>query len=134
MAVSTVECHGRSINFRVHKRGEADMATDADFIALADQSPLRSFNWPHRGVAPKGYIRGMAVAFARLLDVLMAADDGSAIKKAVARATAAQIGDPSADVLAWYAPELGAAGATTAAADDKLVALFSIMLGLGMRE
>jgi len=110
------------------------MATDAEIIALADHSPLMSFDWPHRGIAPKGYTRGMALAFARLLGVLVANDDGSAIKQAVARATASQIGDPSADVLAWYATELGAAGATTAAADDKLVALCSIMLGLGMRE
>ena len=110
------------------------MATDADIIALADASPLISFDWPHRGIAPKGYIRGMAVAFARFLEVLHASDDGSAIKKAVARATADAIGDKTADVLAWYAPELEAAGASTATAEDKLVALFAIMLGLGMRE
>ena len=110
------------------------MATNADIIALADASPLMSFNWPHRGVAPKGYIRGMAVAFARFLEALHANDDGSAIKKAVARATADAIGDKTADVLAWYAPELAAVGASTATADDKLVALFAIMLGLGMRE
>jgi hypothetical protein len=110
------------------------MATDAEIIALADGSPLISFDWPHRGVAPKAYIRGMAVAFARFLEVLHADDNGSAMKKAVARATADAIGDKTADVLAWYAPELAAVGASTATADDKLVALFSIMLGLGMRE
>jgi hypothetical protein len=110
------------------------MATDTDIIALADKSPLMRFKWPGRGFAPKAYIHGMAVAFARLLAILQANADGSATSKAVAVATASQIGAPKADVLAWYAAELGAAGATTATAEDRLVALCSIMLGLGMRE
>lgn len=110
------------------------MATDTDIIALADRSPLVGFNWPGRGLAPRAYIHGMAVAFGRLLTVLLANDDGSATSKAVAVATASQIGAPKADVLAWYAAELATAGATTASAEDRLVALFSIMLGLGMRE
>lgn len=110
------------------------MATDADIIMLADRSPLLRYDWPDRGIAPRAYLRGMAVACANLFAILKANDDGSVNKKAVARATADHIGAPTSDVLAWYAAEIDAAGANTDIAENKLVALFAIMLALGMQE
>lgn len=110
------------------------MATDEEIMQLADRSPLVGYDWPSRGIAPRAYLRGMALTFARLLEVLKANDDNSVTKKALSRATASQIGNPSYDVLAWYSTELTTAGATTGTAAAKLVSLFAIMLGLGMRE
>ena len=110
------------------------MVDDSPIISLVDRSPVEHEPWQDRGRAPKAYVRGMAVAFARLFALLNSADDGSASRKAVVRATTPQIGDPAHDVLAWYAAELSDAGASVETADAKLVALFGIMLGLGMRE
>jgi hypothetical protein len=53
---------------------------------------------------------------------------------AAAKATAMPIGNPGYDILAWYSHELAAGGAVVDSADARLVSLFSIMLGLGMRE
>jgi hypothetical protein len=103
------------------------MVSDQQFIDIADR-------WHDPFGAPKGYIRGMSVAFARLYVLLRDADDDSASKKAVVRATAEPIGDADHDVLKFYAPELVAAGASTDTPDAKLVALCSVMMGLGMRE
>lgn len=57
-----------------------------------------------------------------------------AVHRAVATAINAVIGTPARDVLAWYADELTAAGGGTATATDRLIAIFSILTGLGMRE
>lgn len=44
------------------------------------------------------------------------------------------IGSADSDVLAFYAPELAAAGANTNTAEDRLVSMVSILVGLGVRE
>jgi hypothetical protein len=106
------------------------MAVDNDrVIAAAVASPLLTHNWKDRGRAPRGYAKGMAVAFAETYRALKASD-------AVAAAMAVPpAGVPSRDVLDWYAAALTTAGigeAPTAA--DRLVQLFTILIGLGMRE
>jgi len=76
----------------------------------------------------------MAMAFARAISILNGPADGSASKLAIDRATASQIGDTDHDVVGWYSAELHAAGASTSTAEGRLIALFSIMVGLGIRE
>lgn len=110
------------------------MTTDAQIAGIADGSPLLHHDWPDRGPAPKAYYHGMGLAFARAIAILHSPDDGTADKQAISRATTGQIGDTGHDVLAWYSHELQAAGASADTAEGRLIALFSIMLGLGMRE
>src|SRR4051794_28877759 len=120
---------------------------DSEIFGLADASPLRTYDWPHRGPAPRGYARGMAVAFARAYAMLKRADESAAEeadnplggaagdvrawqagKRAIAAAVADPVGDGDHDILAWYEAELAAAGAATAGAGDKLVASFAVMM------
>ena len=103
-------------------------ADNLPIIAAATDSPLLHYDWSDRGVAPRGYTKGMALAFAEAYR-LMKAGDPSAVAAARERAS-----DAAHDVLDHYAPELAAAGATTATAADRLVSVFSVMMGLGPRE
>jgi hypothetical protein len=126
---------------------------DDELIALADASPLRTYDWPDREYAPPAYGRGMAIAFARAYSMLrranespgeeannpLGATDGDVLawrvgKRAVVEAATAALGDGDHDVLVWYEDELTDAGAATNDAPAKIVSLFSIMMGLGMRE
>lgn len=118
---------------------------DAALIALADRSRLRLYDWPDRGIAPRSYLKRLILCFARAYAATT--DDAAASRplgldkavldvmyRAVAVASDAAIGTPTHDVLAWYAEELNAGGATTATPTDRLIAIFSILTGLGMSE
>jgi peptidoglycan hydrolase-like protein with peptidoglycan-binding domain len=89
-------------------------------IAAAMASDIREYSWPSRGVAPIGYIKGVAVAFARAY-LKFKAGDTSAIEMS------APIGARPKDALAYY-------GVSAATPTDALVKLFALLLGLGMRE
>lgn len=103
-------------------------ASNDSVIAAAKASPLMHYDWPHRGVAPAGYTKGMAVAFAETYRLLKS--------NYPAAVTAARplAGDARHDVLDHYAPELAAVGASAKTPAGRLISVFAIMLGLGMRE
>jgi hypothetical protein len=95
----------------------------------ARQSSVGAIDWADRGQSPKGYVEGMAVAFARVLCKL-----GNADAAAVAMAVADR-GDASTDALTHYAAEFATLGMSNdAAGRDTLRHLFVLMMGLGMRE
>ncbi|MDB5580851.1 MAG: hypothetical protein JWR80_6027 [Bradyrhizobium sp.] len=128
------------------------MVDDREISALADASSIAGYEWLDQGEAPPAYLRGMAVAFACAHGLLLSLDGdarypdtalGTATSDvvawttgqlAIAEATADIISDSSTDVLAWYAPQLDEAQVVLDTPADKLIALFAIMLGLGMRE
>lgn len=94
----------------------------AKITALAGSSPLASYAWHDRGRAPIGYIKGMAVAFAKVyLD--LKSGGSAALAMAAALTT-----DGTKDALIWY----GVTGLTSRA--STLRALFCLLIGLGMRE
>lgn len=97
--------------------------------AIARSSPLMNFYWPGRGVAPAGYIPGMALAFAvALLDL----DLGMPAADVMAEA---DTNDPDDDALSWYRTELLEQGLRIdETGPDTVRALFVLMMGLGMRE
>lgn len=103
-------------------------ADNLPILAAATASPLIHYEWPGRGFAPIGYTKGMAVAFAEVYRLMKAGDP------AAAAAARERTGDAAHDVLDHYAPQLALAGATTATAADRLIAVFSVMMGLGLRE
>jgi len=49
-------------------------------IQIASSSAIATYNWPERGIAPRGYTKGMALVFARvyckLLDDLLSSGRG----------------------------------------------------------
>ncbi|HEX4739082.1 MAG TPA: hypothetical protein VH331_16135 [Allosphingosinicella sp.] len=115
--------------------------SDVAIHSLADASPLRSYDWPARGPAPPGYLRGLAVAFVRMLSMIERPDEGDVELRlrqhgalAFQIATSEQVGHPDTDVLSWYSNELCAAGATMTTNGERLVGVFAILTGLGMRE
>lgn len=93
-------------------------------VAMASDSPVTNYRWKDRGKAPAGYIKGMAAAFLlTLIDIRRTGLASAAVKP---------LGDASKDVLAWYDDLLPNTASDDA--EERLVLLFAIMLGLGMRE
>jgi hypothetical protein len=95
---------------------------------IAADSPIARFNWHQRGRAPAGYIKGMALVYARVYCKLKAGN-------AAALEMATHSGDPAHDALAWYDEifrDVGISNDHTS--PDTLRHLFVLMLGLGMRE
>jgi hypothetical protein len=119
---------------RMARRGLAPLVAAAvgpiDTIAgIAAASPIAHFSWPQRGVAPIGYIKGMAVVFARVLCKL-AAGDAAAVEMAKANT-----GNAARDALAHYDSVFAGLGMSNAVSGpDTLRHLFALMVGHGMRE
>jgi peptidoglycan hydrolase-like protein with peptidoglycan-binding domain len=100
-----------------------------EIIALAHESPLMKYYWPGRGVAPVGYIPGMALTFAITLRSLKLEEPGAQIM------AQAEVGNEDIDALAWYRPEFLEYGMSNdEPGADTLRHLFTLMIGLGMRE
>ena len=98
-------------------------------LQIASQSAILHYSWENRGVAPAGYIKGMAVVFARVYCKL-AAGDPAAIEMAKAKTE-----NGTRDVLAWYSERFHNEGMSNdTAGTDTLRHLFVLMVGLGMRE
>ena len=101
----------------------------AKVSTIAAESRIASYSWKNRGVAPKGYTKGLAVSFATMLrkhDAKISAALEMAQKKK---------SDANKDVLAWYASEFQSLGLDNSRDGvDTLRGLFALMLGLGMRE
>jgi hypothetical protein len=98
-------------------------------IAIASSSPVMNIDWPHRGLAPRGYIKGMAVVYARVYCKLKAGD------AAVTAMAQKDRNDSNTDALSHYASQFSALGMSNATSGaDPLRHLFTLMIGLGMRE
>jgi len=105
----------------------------ADAIAricdLASNSTIASYSWKNRGKAPAGYIKGMAVSYAKVYY-----DFGAGNANAVEMAKA-ETSDASKDALKHYEEIFQQAKMNNSkAGEDTLRHLFVLMLGLGMRE
>jgi hypothetical protein len=104
-------------------------ATVDRILDIAARSAIARFPWEDRDVAPIGYIKGMAVTFARVYCKLRAGDP-FAVEMAKAKAQST-----TRDALAWYDDEFRALGMRNdSAGADTLRHLFVLLIGLGMRE
>ncbi len=99
-------------------------------IQIAAASPVMVHHWwKNQDLAPKGYIKGMAVTFARVYCKLKA-HESTAVEMAKA-----QTGDANTDALAFYESVFSAAGMSNhTAGADVLRHLFVLLTGLGMAE
>lgn len=91
-------------------------------LELVQQHPLATYQWKDRGRAPIGYLKGMALVYARMYAHLK-----RGVEPVVKEATKPGLGN-SWDALVWY--DLGGT-------DNPIVNLhnlFALMIGLGMRE
>jgi hypothetical protein len=96
---------------------------------LAASSDVARFAWDGRGVAPIGYVKGMALVFARVF-CKFKAGDAAAVEMAKKSS-----GNAMVDALAAFAPEFKAAGMRNDVdGADTLRHVFVLLYGLGMRE
>jgi TIR domain len=97
--------------------------------AIAAQSTAAAYIWKESGKAPSGYIKGMALVYARVYRKFVA---GNASALDMAKANS---GDADRDALAYYGDIFAAAGMSNSASGaDTLRHLFVLIIGLGMRE
>ncbi len=102
----------------------ADQITQA--VARSD---IARYHWIGRGPAPAGYIKGMALVYARVYRKIKAGDSAAAL---MARANTRE---QARDALAWYGEEFAALGMSNELSGiDTLRHLFVLLIGLGMRE
>lgn len=100
-----------------------------DIIRLAANSAVANIDWLNRGQAPIGYVKGMALVYGRVYSKLQAGD------AAVVEMAKASTGKPEKDALAHFADtfnKLGMSNETSGV--DTLRHLFTLLVGLGMRE
>jgi uncharacterized protein (TIGR02594 family) len=101
-------------------------------VRLADASDLARYAWKDRGVAPRGYIKGMAVVFATVYARWKQQDSAALVM------AAANSGDSDIDALAWYEAQFASLGMRNGPSDAALGSvlrhLFVLLIGLGMRE
>ncbi len=96
---------------------------------LASSSTIASYNWANRSKAPPGYIKGMAVSYAKVYFDL-SAKNAYAVEMAKAMTA-----DDSRDAIKHYEEIFQQAGMdNTKDGPDTLRHLFVLMLGHGMRE
>lgn len=106
-----------------------DNDTLRDILRLATGSPVAKYNWKDRGVAPIGYVKGMAVAWSTILRKWQI-HDGSAREMAKANS-----GLDSVDALSWYNSNFNSLGMyNDQDGVDTLRHLCVLIMGLGMRE
>jgi N-acetylmuramoyl-L-alanine amidase/Putative peptidoglycan binding domain len=92
---------------------------------MAQESEIADYSWPGRGVAPPGYVPGIALCFAHAM---------TRSGEAVAVMSRAQ-SSPDLDALAWYEAEFKQNGMSNKKPGlDTLRHLFVMMMGLGPRE
>jgi peptidoglycan hydrolase-like protein with peptidoglycan-binding domain len=106
-----------------------DRMTKDALSTLAISSPIARYHWRNRGPAPRGYIKGMAVAYATVVHKFRAGNP-AALEMAKANTHNAD-----RDALSWYAGIFNELGMNNDRAGlDTLRHLFVLLLGLGMRE
>jgi hypothetical protein len=95
---------------------------------LAGNSSCASFSWAGRGRAPAGYIKGVALSYARSLCRLKE-------NTAVSRILSGASGSATKDALAHYQSSFSAIPiSVSTAGTEPLRALYTLGMGLGMRE
>lgn len=109
---------------------QAPSAAD-QIAAIAANSSCARVDWNNRGLAPKAYMRGMALVFAR---AVCHADRADVQVVSSARATPGPATNKT-DALTWYEARFAALGMSNATDGvDTLRHSYTLLIGLGMRE
>jgi len=88
---------------------------------IASNSPVKKYEWKDRGQAPIGYIKGVAVTYANSYYELKTK------QKTAVEVMSQPLGEKKNDALAFY-------GIKANSDVDRLRAVYTLALGLGMRE
>jgi hypothetical protein len=108
--------------------GSADAGAQISAItALAVGSSCYRYQWPGRGQMPRGYIKGVALSFARSVCQPARSD--------IALVSMSKTTNTQRDALAWYSAEFTALNMSNAVAGlDTFRHTYTLLVGLGMRE
>lgn len=102
-------------------------------VAAAAVSDLARYQWTDRGVAPIGYVKGMAAAWAVVYSEFKA--NGSQWLWAARAVGPDEAVEDRTDALSWYASNFRTMGMSNdGPMVDRLRHLFVLLTGLGMRE
>jgi len=104
-------------------KGTPPSALDAKIARIADQSACARIDWPGRGLAPKGYLRGMALTYAK---AVCAADAGGDSAAAVMNKGFGPVGEDALSSNFW-----GESGNSRL---GHIRTAFAVAIGLGMRQ
>lgn len=117
------------LDYRMNEGDDGlDPAVETVIIKTVRQSPLTRYSWKNRGVAPLGYLVGMALTFGLAVERWK---ENSALAKELAKAA----GVPDADALAYYDVEFDQQDMRNDKAGlDTLRHLWVMLIGLGMCE
>jgi hypothetical protein len=111
-------------------RAQTSSSPIDEIISAVDKSKCVSVHWPQRGLAPKSYLRGTALVFARSLCQPERAD-----VKVVSAAKGLGTDPEKTDALTWYDPEYRALKMQNDKDGvDTLRHAYVLLIGLGMRE
>ncbi|MBC7427409.1 MAG: hypothetical protein H7336_02280 [Bacteriovorax sp.] len=100
--------------------------------SIAANSACANYSWKNRGKAPAAYIKGMALNYARSLCRLQTT---LAAPTATAVLLGSKAGDAAKDALAYYSSTFSSLGfVVNSAGQDSLRSLYTLGIGLGMRE
>ncbi len=94
--------------------------------SMAVNSACYRYSWKDRGQMPRGYIKGVALVFARAVCEKSRSD--------VALVSRAATTDDARDALSWYRSTFSALGMSNDGGVDTLRHVYALLLGLGMRE
>jgi hypothetical protein len=107
--------------------GSGTGATVDTIKTLAGTSDCYKYQWKDRGQAPKGYIQGVALVYARAVCNLKRSD--------VVIVEEANTGNDPLDAISWFNSNYAAVSMTNDVAGvDTLRHAYTLLIGLGMRE
>lgn len=104
-------------------KGTPPAAIDAKIARIADQSACARIDWPGRGFAPKAYLRGMALTYAK---AVCAADAGGDSAASVMNKGFGPVGEDALSSNFW-----GESGNSRL---GHIRTAFAVAIGLGMRQ
>jgi hypothetical protein len=101
--------------------------------SIAENSACAARNWPGRGHAPLGYIKGIGLSFARSLCRL--SDPVPVRRSPASLMSKANTNQTSPDAIAWYKSTFDSNGMEiNTNSPNTLRSLYTLATGLGMRE
>ncbi len=101
-------------------------ATLKKITDIAEKSTCASYRWKDRGRAPKGYMKGMAIMYAKAV-CNQNRDDIKVVSSPLS-------GNEVRDSLTWYKAVFADLGIINEGGIDTLRNAYTLLLGLGMRE
>lgn len=115
--------------FRIEARSLLNKMSFQPILDIASKSAIAKYRWKGRGLAPVGFIKGMAFVYARVYCKLKVGN-AAAIEMSKAKTS-----NDFKDALSWYEEEFLKVGMKNETPGiEVLRALFMLLIGLGMRE